>query len=145
MPKHDIRPEMLEILVMGENLETLAKSLSGSEGSDGIDSSSMPAILLKNGGSISELRELTATFGTWLTNGKPLWATCGDLTWAMLIEPDKCPKVRQVGVGSALRRLGCDVLFPVTHFKVSCSCGADQLSEVFETFIAGGIHFTCSL
>ena len=54
VPEYDTRPETLEILVTDENVETVAKSMSGFVGPDGVDSLAMSGMLLKHGG--GELR-----------------------------------------------------------------------------------------
>ena len=55
MPNFNTHPETLEILVTDENVETVAKLLSGSVGTDGIDSSAVSGMLLKHGELSSEL------------------------------------------------------------------------------------------
>ena len=81
VPEHDTCPEKLDILVTDENVETVAKSMSGLADPDGVDSLAMSGTLLKHGRVRCELRKSLAKFFMCLSNGYPLWASYRDLTW----------------------------------------------------------------
>ena len=62
VPNYDTHSELLEILVTDENVENVTKSMSGSAGPNGVDSSAMSRMVLKHGRVISELRKSLAKF-----------------------------------------------------------------------------------
>ena len=104
IPRYDSCPDLININASEENVETVAKRVSGSAGPLGVDSVSFSYWLLKFGGASTLLRRTVAGMVECLANTCPPWAACRALTWCRLIGMNKCPGVRPIGIGDMLRR-----------------------------------------
>ena len=80
---------MIDIIVTEGNVEKVAKKLSGSAGSSGIDSLSMSRWLLKFGASSAILRKSFADVTEWLANSYPPWMAYRAMTSCRFLALDK--------------------------------------------------------
>ena len=140
MPIFDSCPEMMNSVVTGENVEKVAKKLSGSAGASGTDSIAMSHWLLKYSGASLALRNSIAKLTEWLANGYPPWAAYRAMIYCRLIALKKCPGVRPIGIGDIFRRLVCNVFLSITRNEAIRACDTDQLCCGLEADIEGGIH-----
>ena len=60
------------------------------------------------------------------------------MMWCRLVGLDKCPGVRQIGIGNILRRLVSKVLLIVVGNETTRACGTDQLRSGLEAEIEEG-------
>ena len=84
---------------MEKVVESIARKTLGSSGPGGTDSEALQGWLLKFGEDSIILRTSVETFVDWLANGGLLWAAYHAFMSVRLIELDKKPGVRPVGVG----------------------------------------------
>ena len=81
-------------MVIGENVEKVAKKLLDSAESSGTNSIVMSHWLLKYSGESLVLRNVFAKLIEWLANGHPPWATYRVMNYCRLIVLKKCPGIR---------------------------------------------------
>ena len=79
-------------------------------------------------------------FGEWLCNRQPTWTVYCDLMYGRLIALEKCPGIRQVGIGKTWRRLLAKWLLQVTGQEAKAAYGTEQLAGGVEAGIEGSIH-----
>ena len=68
------------------------------------------------------------------------WESICALMASRLIALDKCPGVRPIGVGEALRRILCKVIAQATWSDLEDVCGVAQLCSVLRGGMEGAIH-----
>ena len=91
-------PEFIEVEVIDENLEQVAKKLSGSVDLSGINLISMSYWLLQFGGVSARLRKSIASMIKGLANGHLHWAAYRAMTWGRLVGLVECPGVSLIGM-----------------------------------------------
>ena len=84
---------------MEESVEAVARKHSRRSRPEGTDSESLHGFLLKLWEEIIRLCTSVETFVDWLDNGSPPWAAYRVFISGRLIEIDKHPGVRPVGLG----------------------------------------------
>ena len=85
----------------------------GSSGPGGTESEALQGWLLKFREDSKRLRTSVETFVDWLSNGSPPWAAYRAFMYGRMIEIDKQPGVRPVGVGETWRRLFSEIVLKV--------------------------------
>ena len=85
--------------------------------------------LLRFGAASAELRLIVGDFFEWLGNGRPPWAAYRALMSGRLIELDKQPGTRPVGVGETWRRLMAKCLLKVAGPEAKSAYGTMQLAR----------------
>eukprot|EP00957_Ditylum_brightwellii_P143663 10945284-Ditylum_brightwellii.AAC.1 len=130
----------MDVNVTGGVIEKVSHHLSGAAGPGGVDSVTLQDWLLRYGAVSRKLRESITRFVCWIANNLPPWAAIQAYVAGRLIELDKCPDVRSVGIGEALQRLAGKAILFVCGVEATAACGADQLCLGLHAGIEGGIH-----
>ena len=73
------------------------------------------------------------------------WESIHALMASRLIALDKCPGVRPIGVGEALRCILCKVIALATLTDLEDVCGVAQLCSELQAGMEGAIHAVCEL
>ena len=89
LPEFESCLEIIDIVVREDNVEKVAKQLSGSTGPSGINSFSMSHWLLKFGPSSAILRKSFADVTEWLANSYPPWMAYRAMTSCRFLALDK--------------------------------------------------------
>ena len=75
MEKYDTLPDLVEIDITADTVESLAWQLSGSAGPGGTNASGLQHWLLRFGGASAEFRKAAAELVKWKLNNNSPWAT----------------------------------------------------------------------
>ena len=140
LPTYPTTPELRNIDITANHIETVAQRLSGSGGPSGTSSSTLQSWLLKFGSASAELRNATAELVDWLANHQPPWAAYRALMAGRLVALDKCPGVRPVGIGETWRRLFAKTILLLCGKDAKQACGINQLCAGLESGIEGAVH-----
>ena len=68
------------------------------------------------------------------------WSKVRTLVSGRLIELDKCPGVRPIGIGECLRRIICKNVAEFTKIYLEETCSTDQLACGLKAGVEGAIH-----
>ena len=116
-------PEMVPVNITDDVVAAVAGRLLGGAGPGGTDSVSLQHWLLRFGAARSELRQIVAEFGEWLSNGRPPWAAYCAMMSGRLIVLEKSSGIRPVGIGDTWCLLLTKCLLQVTGRRQSQSVG----------------------
>ena len=123
----DDLPPLLDLDITADYVEHVAHQIQGSSGPCGSTALQWHGYLLRHGVSSACLRDAVAMLAHCLANGIVDWESIRALMASRLIALDKCPGVRPIGVGEALRRILCKVIALATRTDLEDVCGIAQL------------------
>ena len=86
-----------------DDVTWVASKLSGASGALGAEAMELRNWFLRFGCASEELRVVVASLADWMDNSSPPWAAYRALMTYHLVELDKRPGVRPVGIGEMLR------------------------------------------
>jgi hypothetical protein len=140
MPEYDSIPELPDLNITAETIETVAGKLSGSAGLSGFDSVALKNLLLHHGRASQRLRNVCASFALWLANELPPWAAYRAMLANRLVALDKMPGIRPIGIGDIWRHFFAKCVLSVATSYATDSCGCDQLCVGLRAGVDGAIH-----
>ena len=120
-------PVLEDLDINGGHVLSVARTIQGGAGPGGCDSTHWQDALLRFGPSSERLRDSVAALGRQLANTIVPWVHVWALMANRLIALDKCPGVRPVGIGEALRRVLGRTVCMVTRSDLEDVAGIDQL------------------
>ena len=138
--KDDEIPVWEDVEVNGSHVLQVARMIQGGAGPGGSDSTHWQDSLMRFGAHSERLRESVAELIKGLANSIIPWQEIRALMANRLIALDKCPGVRPVGIGEALRRILGKVMVMVTRYEVEEVAGVAQLCAGVRSGIEGAIH-----
>ena len=118
---------VVEIVITVDTIKSVACPLGGSTGLGGTDASALQHWLLRFEGASAEFRKGVAEFVRWKANDNPPWDTYRALRVGHLVGLHKLPRVRPVGSGERLERLGAKCVLLVCGNEAKVACSIDQL------------------
>uniref|UniRef100_A0A0G4F3H9 Uncharacterized protein n=1 Tax=Chromera velia CCMP2878 TaxID=1169474 RepID=A0A0G4F3H9_9ALVE len=139
MPREGL-PTLIPLLITEEDVATVAHHLQGSAGPSGFDSIQLRTAVLSLGRESRELREELANLVTEMGRRVFEWDQVKALMAYRLVALDKCPGVRPVGIGEAIRRLLGKTVMKKTREELQEACGANQLCSGLIGGLEGEIH-----
>ena len=140
LPQFDSTPAFVDIDITPTVVERVAHDLHGAAGLGGSDAVAVSQWLTGFGDSSDRLRNVLASFTSWMANGFPPWAAYRALMAGRLLALDKCPGVRPIGIGETWRRAIAKCVLRVAGREASHACGADQLCAGLPAGIEGAVH-----
>ena len=96
--------------------------------------------LLRFGYVSEELRVVVARLEDWMANSSPPWAAYRSLMACHLVELDKRPGVRPVGIGKTLRRALAKLVMRAAGDQPKTVCGNLHLCAGLKDRIEGSKH-----
>ena len=111
-------PIFIPINITEEAIELVARNLSGSSGPGGMDSEALQGWLMKFREDSTRLRTIVETFVGWLANGSLPWEAYRAFMSGLLIELDKQPGLRPVGIGESWQRIFSEIMLKVTVLEL---------------------------
>ena len=102
------------------DVENIAQKLNGTADVDSVDATSANTYLTGYGRALAELWEVLVDWAKWLANSCPDWAAYRGVTTRRLLELDKEPGTRPVGIGSIW--LHCIVKLLLTETAAEAKC-----------------------
>ena len=87
-----------------------------------------------------ELRVVDARMADWMANSSPPWATYCSLTAFHMVEVDKRPGVRPVGIGETFPRPLENIVMREAGDQAKTECGNLQLCAGLKAGIEGEKH-----
>ena len=136
----DDLPPLLDLDITADYVECVAHQFQGSSGPCGSTALQWHGYLLRHGISSAHLRDAVAMLACRLANGIVDWESIHALMASQLIALDKCPGVRPIGVGEALRRILCKVIALATRTDLENICGVAQFCSGLRAGMEGAIH-----
>ena len=133
-------PVLEDLDINGGHVLSVARAIQGGAGPGGCDSTHWQDALLRFGPSSERLRDSVAALARQLANTIVPWVHVRALMANRLIALDKCPGVRPVGIGEALRRVLGRTVCMVTRSDLEDVAGIDQLCAGTKMGIEGAIH-----
>ena len=133
-------PLIEDVAVNGGHVLRVARMIQGGAGPGGCDSTHWQDTLMRFGAHSERLRDSVASLINRLANSIVSWQEMRALMANRLIALDKCPGVRPVGIGEALRRILGKVMVMVTRYEVEEVAGVSQLCAGVKGGIEGAIH-----
>ena len=131
---------MLDLDITADYVECVAHQIQGSSGPCGSTALQWHGYLLRHGISSARLRDAVAMLAHRLANGIVDWESICALMTSQLIALDKCPGVRPIGVGEALRHILCKVSTLATRTDLEDVCGIAQSCSGYWAGMEGAIH-----
>uniref|UniRef100_A0A0G4GC64 Reverse transcriptase domain-containing protein n=1 Tax=Chromera velia CCMP2878 TaxID=1169474 RepID=A0A0G4GC64_9ALVE len=139
MPREGL-PTLIPLLITKEDIAAVARHLQGSAGPSKLDSTQLRTAVLSLGRESRELREELVILATEMGGRVFEWDQVKALITYQLVVLDKCPGVRPVGIGEAIRRLLGKAVMKETREELQEACRADQLCSSLMGGLEGGIH-----
>uniref|UniRef100_A0A0G4I3E4 Reverse transcriptase domain-containing protein n=1 Tax=Chromera velia CCMP2878 TaxID=1169474 RepID=A0A0G4I3E4_9ALVE len=133
-------PTLTPLLITEEDIATVARRLQGSARPSKFDSTQLRTAVLSLERESRELREELANLATEMGRRVFEWDQVKALMACRLVALDKCPGVRPVGMGEAIRRFLGKAVMKETREELQEACGADQLCSGLTGGLEGGIH-----
>ena len=133
-------PPLSDLDITGGHVEKIARRLQGAAGPCGSSAMQWHDYLLRHGRHSAQLRDSVAMLARRLANGIVEWDEIRALVANRLIALDKCPGVRPIGIGEALRRILGKTVALVTRSDLEEVCGVDQLCSGLQSGLEGAIH-----
>ena len=84
--------------------------MRGGAGLGGVDGTFLRNLLINYSDHSRRLRQVVATFCSWMANSSPPWAAYRAFREGRLIAPDKQPGIRPIGIGEIWSRLFAKVV-----------------------------------
>ena len=133
-------PSLSDLDITVGHVEKVARQLQGAAGPGGSSVMQWHDYLLRFGRHSAHLRDSVATLARRLANSIVEWDDIRALVANHLIALDKCPGVRPIGIGEALRRILGKTVALVTRSDLEEVCGVDQLCSGLRSGLEGAIH-----
>ena len=134
------RPEVLPLNVTAHEIEEMVRKMGGSGGPIKTDSMMLKDWCTRFSAESESLRKELAAWTRWLANGSPSWAAYRALMAGHLVALEKCPGVRPVVIGEAIRRLMAKLVHKGTTTQAMEACGSNNLCGSLKAGIKGTIH-----
>uniref|UniRef100_A0A0G4GFL8 Uncharacterized protein n=1 Tax=Chromera velia CCMP2878 TaxID=1169474 RepID=A0A0G4GFL8_9ALVE len=141
MPREGLST-LTPLLITEEDIAAVARCLQGSAGPSGFDSTyyQLRIAVLSLERESRELREELVNLATKMGRRVFEWDQVKALIACRLVALDKCPGVRPVGIGEAIKRLLGNAVMKETRKELQEACGANQLCSGLMGGLEGGIH-----
>ena len=136
----DSLPPVLDVDITADYVERVAHRIQGAAGPGGSTAMQWHSYLLRFGSYSARLRDAVAGLARRLANTVVEWEDIRALMANRLIALDKCPGVRPIGIGEALRRVLGKVVALATRADHEEVCGTDQLCSGLRAGMEGAIH-----
>ena len=136
----DTLPPLSDLHITAGHVERVARQLQGAAGPGGSSALQWRDYLLRFGRHSGHLRDFVAMLARHLANSIVDWDSIRALVANRLIALDKCPGVRPIGIGEALRRILGKTVALVTRADLEEVCGIDQLCLGLRLGLEGSIH-----
>ena len=136
----DDLPPLLDLDITADYVEHVAHQIQESLWPCGSTALQWHRYLLRHGLSSARLHDAVAMLAHHLANGIVDWESIHALMASRLIALDKCPGIRPIGVGEALRRILCKVIALATRTDLEDVCGIAQLCSGLWAGMEGAIH-----
>ena len=120
-------PELTLVDIIDYTVMVVAGRLLGGARPGGMDSVSLQHWLLRFVAASAELRLIFGDFLEWLGNWRLPWVAYRALMSGRLIDLEKHPGIRLVGVGETWQRMMAKFLLKVAGAEAKASCGTTQL------------------
>ena len=130
----------LDIDITADYVERVAHHIQGAAGPGGSTAMQWYSYLLRFGAYSAHLRDAVAGLARRIANNVVKWEDICVLMASRLIALDKCPGVRPIGIGKALRHVLGKVVALVTRADLEEVCGADLLCSCLRAGMEGAIH-----
>ena len=131
---------MEDVEINASHVLSVARRIQGGAGPGGCDSAHWQDSLLRYGKPSENLRDSVASLSRRIANSIVPWSSVRALMASKLVALDKCPGVRPVGVGEALRRVIGKTVCMITRTDIEEVAGIDQLCAGMKLGIEGAIH-----
>ena len=138
-------PSRMDLTITGAHIHFVASRIQGNACPSGTDAGHWQDVLLHYGGHSDRLRDSVATLVRRLSNNIVPWEDIRALMACRLIALDKCPGIRQIGIGETLRRIIGKTVYSVTRYDLKDICGITQLCGGVRCGIEAAIHAVSDL
>ena len=133
-------PKTVPLDFTADDLMGVASKLSGAAGALGAEAVDLCNWLLCFGCSSEEFIVVVTSLVDWVAKSSPPWAAYRALMSCRLMEIDKRPGVRPVGIGEMLRQALAKLVMRAAGDQVKTACGNLQLCVGLEAGIEGDTH-----
>ena len=133
-------PETVTLDFTEDDVMWVASKLSGAAGALGAEAMELRNWILCFGCASEDFRVVVARLADWMSNSSPTWAAYRALIACRLVELDKRPGVRPVGIGETLRRALAKLVMKAARDQAKTACGNLQLCTGLKVGIEGATH-----